>query len=107
MPRIFEIFGYPIDNTSPEATEGRRAARCPFMGRECDGGGNRYSSNVVVQGNEALEAFFGNREKVCADVCSVQLSISASPWIVCPRRLLVLGREAAGKRVFQRQTEEQ
>lgn len=105
MPKIFEIFGYPVDDTSPEATECRRAARCPFMGRECDGGGNRYASNVGIHGNEALEAFFGNREKVCAGVCSIQLSVDAPPWIVCPRRLLVLGREAAGARVYQRHTE--
>ncbi|MEO8956584.1 MAG: hypothetical protein ABI396_04670 [Ktedonobacteraceae bacterium] len=107
MPKIFEIFGYPIDDASFEANENRRAAKCPFMGRDCDGGGNRYSSNITIKGNEALEAFFGNREKVCAGVCSIQTSPETSPWIVCPRRLLVLGREAAGKRVFQRQTEEQ
>jgi hypothetical protein len=77
------------------------------MGRECDGGGNRYASNVTVRGNEELTSFFGQREKVPAGVCSIQLNPGTSPWIVCPRRLLVLGREAAGERVFQRQTEEQ
>lgn len=77
------------------------------MGSECDGGGNRYSSSITVRGNPSLEAFFGNREKVCAGVCSIQLEENAAPWIVCPRRLLVLGREAAGARVYQRKTEEQ
>jgi hypothetical protein len=107
MSKIFEIFGYPTDDTSIEAHENRRAARCPFMGRDCDGGGNRYLSSITVSGNPSLEAFFGDREKVCAGVCSLQLAKNTPPWIVCPRRLLVLGREAAGTRVYQKQTEEQ
>lgn len=61
----------------------------------------------MVKGNLPLEAFFGNREKVCAGVCSLQLAKDTPPWIVCPRRLLVLGREAAGTRVFQKKSEEQ
>ncbi len=77
------------------------------MGRDCDGGGNRYLSSITVSGNSSLEAFFGYREKVCAGVCSLQLAKNTPPWIVCPRRLLVLGREAAGTRVYQKQTEEQ
>ncbi len=107
MPRLFEVFGYPVDDTSPEAIACRRAAHCPFMGRACDGGGNRYSSSVNVSDNALLKAFFDNREKVCAGVCSIQMDKDAPPWIVCPRRLLVLGREAAGTRVYQRKTEEQ
>lgn len=107
MPKIFEVFGYPVDDISFEAVENRRRARCPFMGRECDGGGNRYSSSVTVGDNPLLAAFFQGREKVCAGVCSIQMEKDAPPWIVCPRRLLVLGREAAGKRVYQKKTEEQ
>lgn len=77
------------------------------MGSDCDGGGNRYLSSITVRGNPSLEAFFGNREKVCAGVCSLQLAKNTPPWIVCPRRLLVLGREAVGTRVYQKKTEEQ
>ncbi len=77
------------------------------MGRDCDGGGNRYLSSIVVKGNSSLEAFFGNREKVCAGVCSLQLAKDTPPWIVCPRRLLVLGRDVAGTRIYQKKTEEQ
>ncbi len=46
MPKLFEIFGYPIDDHSEEAEQNRRAARCPFMNRDCDGGGNRYLSQI-------------------------------------------------------------
>jgi len=77
------------------------------MGRDCDGGGNRYLSSIAVKGNPSLEVFFGNREKVCAGVCSLQLGDNTPPWIVCPRRLLVLGREAVGTRIYQKKTEEQ
>lgn len=107
MSKIFEIFGYPVNDRSLEAEESRRTARCPFMGQERDGGGNRYSSSVVVKGNQALEDFFGSREKVAAGVCSIQLHDDASPWIVCPIRLLVLGRQTAGTRVYQQKTEQQ
>jgi hypothetical protein len=71
MPRLFEVFGYPVDDTSPQATAGRRAARCPFLGRACDGGGNRYSSSVNVNDNALLKAFFDNHEKVCVGVLSL------------------------------------
>jgi hypothetical protein len=106
MSKIFEVFGYPLTDTTSEASECRKAARCPFMGRDCDGGGNRYLSDVNVSRNKRLKAFFGKRKKVCAGVCSLQLREGDPPWIVCPRRLLVLGREQEGMRLRQRQAED-
>jgi hypothetical protein len=105
VPQIFEIFGYPIDDRSEEAEQNRRAARCPFMGRDCDGGGNRYLSQIDLSRNPALRAMFPERSKLSAGVCSIQVKADTAPWIVCPRRLLVLGRERAGERTHQRNSE--
>lgn len=105
MPKIFEIFGYPIDDRSPEAQQNRIAARCPFMDRDCDGGGNRYLSQIDLSRNPALKEIFPDRSKLAAGVCSIQVKPNTAPWIVCPRRLLVLGRERAGERTHQRNSE--
>lgn len=92
MPQIFEIFSYPIEDTSAEATENRRQARCAFMRRDCDGGGNRYLSDVDLANKPELRAFFRTRQKVRAGICSIKLTENGAPWIVCPRRLLALNR---------------
>ncbi len=105
MPKLFEIFGYPIGDRSEEAEQNRKAARCPFMDRDCDGGGNRYLSQLDLSGHAELRAIFPNRSKLSAGVCSIQVKPDTAPWIVCPRRLLVLGRERAGVRTRQRNSE--
>jgi hypothetical protein len=101
VPKLFEIFGYPIDDRLDEAQQNRMAARCPFMGCDCDGGGNRYLSQIDLSRNPALKEMFPNRTKLAAGVCSIQVKNNSAPWIVCPRRLLVLGRERAGERTHQ------
>jgi hypothetical protein len=63
------------------------------MNCECDGGGNRFVSNIDLSKNTELANFFGHSSTVPSGVCSIQLNENQSPWIVCPRRLLVLGRE--------------
>lgn len=106
MPNIFEIFGYPIEDRSEEAQRNRLAARCPFMNRDCDGGGNRNQSNIDLTKDPELRALYPQREKwLNAGVCSIQVQPKSTPWIVCPRRLLVLGRERAGTRTRQRNSE--
>ena len=75
------------------------------MGRDCDGGGNRYLSQIQLTANHSLKSSYPNREALAAGVCSIQVARSAAPWIVCPRRLLVLGRERAGERVHQKSSE--
>lgn len=105
MPKIFEIFGYPIDDNSLEAENNRRLARCPFMNSDCDGGGNRYLSQMDLSRHAELKAMFPERQKLAAGVCSIQVKPDADPWVVCPRRLLVLGREEAGVRRHQGSSE--
>lgn len=105
MPKIFELFGFPIGLETKEAIECRKKARCPFMGCECDGGGNRYASHIDLSTNLELKNYFENIEFVPSGVCSIQLNKNESPWIVCPRRLLVLGREKAIGRANQKDTE--
>jgi hypothetical protein len=90
--KIFELFGHRLDDWTDEAAENRSKAWCPFMGAECDGGGNRYSSAVDLEKNAALRAFFPNKTIVQAGVCSLRLSEGGQPWIVCPRRLFSLKR---------------
>lgn len=105
FPRIFEIFGYPIDDKSAEAEQVRQSAQCPFMARDCDGGGNRYLSGVVLSTSGPLQAYFPARSTIVPGICSLQLQPNKPPWIVCPRRLLVLGRERSGQRRRQQNTE--
>ena len=95
-PKIFETFGYPVTDTSAEANANRKAARCPFMDADCDGGGNRHLSSINLSAHPQLRSFFGNRTTVQSGVCSIQVRDNESPWIVCPRRLLALARVSPG-----------
>lgn len=105
MPKIFEVFGYPLSVQNPDAIKARQNALCPFMGGDCDGGGNRYLSQVDLTKNSQLQSIFPKHSKVPAGACSIQLKDNESPWIVCPRRLLVLGREKAIGRAHQTEAE--
>jgi len=96
MPRIFELFGYHVDDKSAEAENIRRAARCPFMDSVCDGGGNRHMSALRLKSKPELQRYFRSMEQVQSGVCSLQMHVDESPWVVCPRRLLTLWRENAG-----------
>jgi hypothetical protein len=60
------------------------------MGRTCDGGGNRYSSEIVLTPNHRLTTRYPDFKRLPAGVCSLQLRADESPWVVCPRRLLAL-----------------
>jgi hypothetical protein len=105
MPKIFELFGFPTESQAKEAKSCRKSATCPFMGRECDGGGNRFASQIDLKNNTELQKFFENRTWVASGVCSIQISEKEDPWIVCPRRLLVLGSEKMINRAHQTETE--
>lgn len=105
MPRIFEIFGHPLADQTPATQQARQSAQCPFMDRDCDGGGNRELSRIDLTKHPQLQAIFPARTNVAAGVCSIQLRDNEPPWIVCPRRLLVMGREAVGTRRHQAWTE--
>ncbi len=90
MSKIFELFGYRLDAWNNEAAANRAKAWCPFMGAECDGGGNRYLSAIDLTKLTKLKPFFPNKIIVQAGVCSLRLNDHDQPWIVCPRRLLSL-----------------
>ncbi|OQY50130.1 MAG: hypothetical protein B6247_22070 [Candidatus Parabeggiatoa sp. nov. 2] len=60
------------------------------MDGECDGGGNRNLSHIDLSKNTALKSYFLGREIIPSGVCSLQLRKGEQPWIICPRRLLVL-----------------
>ena len=95
MPKIFELFGYPLTDHSKAAKTARKSAHCSFMGRPCDGGGNRYSSQLKLASFPGLKKVFKLEaaiEVVPAGVCSIKPQPHARPWIVCPRRLLALHR---------------
>lgn len=94
MPQIFELLGYPISDKSPEVIESRRRAHCPFMGCRCDGGGNRFMSEINLKDHRELHDFFVSIDNVPSGICSIQLSPNSSPWIICPRRLLYMGNKS-------------
>lgn len=92
MSRIFELFGYPLNDTSAEARFSRANALCPFMQSKCDGGGNRHLSNINLTKKPELRQHFNELDNIASGVCSLQLHQNETPWIVCPRRLLYLSK---------------
>lgn len=94
MPRIFELFGYPVSDRTPTVEACRSRVFCPFMGAECDGGGNRYMAEISLNSHPELRSFFRNREKIPCGVCSISINENTPPWIICPRRLLYMGKRA-------------
>lgn len=94
MPKIYELLGYPISDQSPEVQASRSRAYCPFISDLCDGGGNRYMSDIDLADHSELRKKFPGLTRVPSGVCSIQLTDHSSPWIICPRRLLYMGRQA-------------
>lgn len=107
MPKIFELFGYPLSAKGKKAEQYRRQALCPFYGGTCDGGGNRYLSAIKLSEHPELTDYFDDKSlsKVQVGVCSIQLLDDEAPWIVCPRRLLVLGHNQASAYQYQQYAE--
>jgi hypothetical protein len=96
LPKIFEIFGYRLNDKSSEAQNARTKALCPFMGKPCDGGGNRFASHIHLKETHPLREHFDPAiEKAPSGVCSIQTKAGESPWIVCPRRLLSFDRSTS------------
>jgi len=94
VPKIYELLGYPITDKSPEVVESRKKAFCPFISDMCDGGGNRFMSDIDLRDHPELKAMFPDLNRVPSGVCSIQVSENTSPWIICPRRLLYMGKKA-------------
>ena len=97
MSKIYELLGYPITDQSEEVRNSRQKAYCPFISDICDGGGNRYMSNIDLREHEELRHEFPGMTSVPSGICSVQLREDSSPWIICPRRLLYMGKKANQK----------
>lgn len=86
MPKIFELFGYPITDRSAEIEATRRSALCPFMQATCDGGGNRNQTRIRLTNDEPLRIYFDSTiSSVIPGICSI--SAGSDIWVVCPRRL--------------------
>lgn len=95
MPKIFELLGYPVNDNSPEVVASRKRAFCPFISDMCDGGGNRFMSDIDLREHDELKELFPGLSRVPSGVCSIQISDDTAPWIICPRRLLYMGRKAS------------
>ena len=94
MPKIYELFGFPVADNSTAVLESRKRAFCPFISEMCDGGGNRYMSDIDLKGHPELKELYPTFSHIPSGVCSIQLSEDSSPWIICPRRLLYMGEKA-------------
>lgn len=94
MPKIYELLGYPITDKSPEVVKSRERAFCPFISDMCDGGGNRFMSDIDLRDHPELKVMFPGLNRIPSGVCSIQVSEHTSPWIICPRRLLYMGKKA-------------
>lgn len=87
MPTIYDLFGFPMDDRSATAENVRKARQCPFMGAICDGGGNRYQTEIKLTPTEPLTQYFNlGITEVVPGVCSILAGQDI--WVVCPRRLL-------------------
>ena len=58
MPKIYELLGYPVDDNSPAVIESRKQAYCPFISDLCDGGGNRFMSDIDLREHDELKELF-------------------------------------------------
>lgn len=94
MPKIFELLGYPVNDNSSEVVESRKKAYCPFISDMCDGGGNRFMSDIDLREHDELKDLFPGLSRIPSGVCSIQISDNTAPWIICPRRLLYMGKKA-------------
>lgn len=97
MPQVYELLGYPLSDKSERIEASRKKAFCPFMNAKCDGGGNRFMSEIHLKDHPELREYFLNMETVPSGICSIQLTPNTSPWIICPRRLLYMGNKASSK----------
>ena len=70
MSKIFELFGYRLNDASAQASHSRANALCPFMRKKCDGGGNRHLSNINLTKKAELRQRFNELDSIASGVCS-------------------------------------
>jgi hypothetical protein len=85
MPKIAEAYCQGT-NLNLRLLEAAKTQLCLIKGSRCDGGGNRYASNINLK-NSPLGAVLGTDGEICSSVCSIDVG-NNELWIVCPRRLL-------------------
>ena len=86
MSKIAETYGIPATNLS-EVRKSLLTQRCPILGFECDGGGNRYSSDLEIRSKYLID-LVPNRDRIRSSICSLSVGAENTNWVVCPRRLL-------------------
>jgi Restriction endonuclease NotI. len=94
MAKIYELYGYHETDRSENVEKSRKRTECPFSGGLCDGGGNRFMSNLDLSEHPELREYFVEMDDVPSGICSIQLSPGEPPWIICPRRLFYMGKHA-------------
>lgn len=97
MPQVYELLGYPLSDRSEEVEKLRKKAFCPFMSAKCDGGGNRFMSEISLKDHPELSQYFTGLDTVPSGICSIQVTPNTAPWIICPRRLFYMGNKAFTK----------
>lgn len=66
--------------------------QCPLLNGKCDGGGNRYASDLAISSPKLL-AVVGGASLIRSSICSLDVGIEQKNWIVCPRRVLTFERK--------------
>lgn len=92
MPKLYEIFGYRHDDDTLDAQNHRQNAWCPFMDTPCDGGGNRWLTQISLDKEEhrELKMLYPNHDKLIPGACSIQPNPNDIPWIICLHRLFAI-----------------
>ena len=77
MPQIFELLGYPASDNSKKVVQSRKKAFCPFMNATCDGGGNRFMSELLLKEHPELQMLFNStvREYSAMDYLSSKIAV--------------------------------
>lgn len=86
MPKFYEVYGRDVYDSSNQAVAERKAAYCPFIDNQCDGGGNRHQTKIKLSDSELRSFFNADLSSVIPGICSIQYGNET--WVVCPRRLL-------------------
>lgn len=89
MSRIAEIYGKGTHGSHDLLLLAQNEV-CLISGKKCDGGGNRYASNIRISGS-SLDGKIADKTEICSSVCSLEVGKHKENWIVCPRRLVTFG----------------
>ena len=87
MPKIYELFGFDVNDKSENAERIRKSTMCPFALDKCDGGGYRNQTKIKLTDSDTeLRNYFDEGiSTVIPGICSILAG--SDIWVVCPRRL--------------------